>query len=112
MRVAEVIAIVAGALAVPALEDGFHAQLQLIERVLREHRVRVTLDQRLKPIGSLLPTLSRDARVRLNALFATNLRDDLLERLAGDIQHNLAEHLDQAAVQVPREAHIAELLTH
>ncbi len=112
VRVAVVIAVVHRTLAVPALEHGLDAQLKLLVGIHRERLPGVTLRQVHETLGATLPALGGHFGVGLGTHARALFLDDLLEFLARNIQHHLAEHLNQAAVQVPGEAHIVELLAH
>ncbi len=70
------------------------------------------LNQFLEAAGTFLPARCRHFGVRLDALFLADVVDNFFKRLRGRAQHDLTEHLDQAAVRVPREAHITELRAH
>ena len=50
------------------------------------------------------------AEVLLHALLRLHLVDELLEVLLADLHHDVGEHLDEAAVAVPRPARVLRLL--
>ena len=101
-----VVAVIERALAVPALEDGLGRQAELVDGVLREVEALVLLDDRLVLAGQCLEVLGGQIDVQLGADLLLHAVERMLERGVGDIQHDLAEALDEAAVGVPRKAGI------
>ena len=64
----------------------------------------------LEHADQLLQVVGVQVEVVLDALGLLGVVDGLLERLAVDVQHGLAEHLDQPPVGVPGEPLVAGLL--
>ena len=101
----------------PRAEDGADGAHQLIPRRGREVLADALLHQRLEAAHELLQVFDRELRV-LDVLvipLVLQLLDDHLERLVvlvGALLHaedDVAVHLDEAAVAVPREAGVAGL---
>ena len=92
------------AVAGPGVEDGADRQAQLLLRVLRELVARLVLVERLEAVDQLLERLDVELGVLLDAGVVLDVRDLLLERLAVDAAADVAEHLHEAPVGVPREA--------
>lgn len=97
------------AVAVPGVEDGVDGEVHLLARVLREGPAGLALDDALEHLDQFLEVGSVQVQVVDGALGVLGLVQGLLEQLAVDAQHGLAEHLDQAAVGVPGEALVAGL---
>ena len=99
-------AVVDGALAVPALEDGLGGQAQLLDRVLGEVEALVLLHDRLVLGGHFLEVLGAQLGVQLDAALLLHAAERVLERGVRDLEHDLAEAFDEAAVGVPCEARV------
>ena len=97
-------AVDAGALSVPGAEDGFDAHVHLGAGVLREVRAGLFLDDALEGVDEALQVLSGQLGVALHAAFGLEVVEGVGEEVAVDVEDGLAEHLDEAAVGVPREA--------
>lgn len=109
VRDALLAAVEPGAVAVPGVEDGVDGEVHLLARVLREVPAGLALDDALEHLDQLLQVRGVEVEVVGGALGVLGLVQCLLEQLAVDAQHGLAEHLDQAAVGVPGEALVAGL---
>ena len=99
-----------GALVHPGAEHRADGAPQLLPRIGRErlaellHRLRLVLhDQVLQVVGGHLG-------VELVALGFLVLLQDVLEILGIDVEHDVAVHLDEAAIAVIRETRIARKL--
>jgi len=89
-----------GAIVLPASEDGVAGLDQLIERALREVLAGFLADQLLVLDDDLLERLGLEFVVELDLLPLLDAVEDVLELLLGDIEDNVAEHLDEAAIGV------------
>lgn len=98
-----------GPVAVPGVEDGVDGEVHLVPRVLREVAAGLTQHDGLEGVDQYLEVGSVQVQVVGGALGGLGLVEGLLEQLALDAQHGLAEHLDEAAVGVPGEALVAGL---
>ena len=87
-----------GALAVPRVEDGADGLLELLARLGRE------LVELLEAARELAQRLDVELGVVLDAAVGLHALDLVLEALALDAAHDVAEHLHEAPVGVPREA--------
>ena len=94
---------------VPRREDRMDRLAKLLARVLRELRARLLLDDRLVRRHELLEIPGVEVEVACDPLAFLELVERLVEPLTADVLHRLAEHLDQAAVGVPREARVVRL---
>ncbi len=94
-----------GAVAVPGLEHRADRQVHLLAGVLRERPAGLLLDDVLEPLHQGPEILGVQVQVVLRALGVLGTVQGVVEVLAAHAQHGLAEHLDEAAVGVPREAH-------
>mmetsp|Transcript_37749 Transcript_37749/g.118185 ORF Transcript_37749/g.118185 Transcript_37749/m.118185 type:complete len:920 (-) Transcript_37749:644-3403(-) len=96
------------ALALPRVEDGGHGQAQLVERVIgKGHAVRdvdvlVLLAELLEVVGGKVG-VGRDAAVGAHG------EELLLEEAVLDAEHDVAEHVQEAAEGVVGEARIVRL---
>jgi hypothetical protein len=97
-------------LGVPRVEDGVDRHVHLLARVLREVLVGLLADDRLEPADDVLQVLGVQVEIEVRALLALHLVQGVLEELAVDVEHGLAEHLDQPAIGVPGEPLAAGLL--
>ena len=107
---------------VPGTEDGLDGELQLNHRVLRERddaiddelgilgRVDALGEDALERGDERLEVCGIEFGVFLDALGVLGGRDCLLELVAVDAHDDVAEHLDEAAIAVPREAGVVGLL--
>ncbi len=109
VRDALLAAVEPGPVAVPGVEDRVDGEVHLLARVLREGPAGLALDDALEHLDQLLQVRGVQVEVAGGALGVLGLVQGLLEQLAVDAQHGLAEHLDQAAVGVPGEALVAGL---
>ncbi len=102
-----VLAVVAGALAEPAREDGLDREIELLVRVVGKSRPVSALTIALNsPTRSCSAAASRS--VSCSAPCARLGRvERVVEALAADLHHDPPEHLDEAAVRVPAEALVA-----
>src|SRR3954447_1405258 len=92
-----------GPIAGPGVKDGADREPQLLLRVLRKVLVGVLAVERLEAVDELLERVRVELGVLLDPAVALDLLDRLLERLAVDASGDVAEHLDEAPVGVPRE---------
>jgi hypothetical protein len=99
----------------PGAEHGAGGAAQLIPRIVREHLAGALLDQRLEALDELLLVGGGELRV-LDVgvvVLVLELVNDGLERLVIfafallHAEHDVAVHLDEAAVAVPRETLVA-----
>ena len=95
---------------VPRAEHGEHREVHLLPRVLRELAARVHAHDGLEAVHDPAQVARVEVEIVLGALGLLRLIDRVLEGLAVDAEHGLAEHLDQAAVGVPGEPLAARLL--
>ena len=95
---------------VPRAEHREHREVHLLPRVLREFAARVLAHDGLEAVHDAAQVARVEVEVVAGALGLLRLVDRVLERLALDPEHGLAEHLDQAAVGVPGEPLAARLL--
>ena len=95
---------------VPAAEDGLDGLDELLLRVVREVLAERVAVLGLELAGERLEVLRRQLHVELHALLLLHLVDELLEVLLADLHHDVGEHLDEAAVAVPRPARVLRLL--
>ncbi len=98
-----------GAVGVPRVEDRVYGQVHLLTRVLREVPPGVPGDDLLELLDQLLQVGRVQVHVDRDALGLLRGLQRLLEEVAVDPEHGLAEHLDEAAVGVPGEALVAGL---
>ena len=99
-----------GPVGVPGVEDRLDRHVHLLARILREVPAGLVLDDRLEGLHQACrssASRSRSFFVPL-ACLAASMADS--NSCALDVQHGLAEHLDQAPVGVPREPLAAGLL--
>lgn len=98
-----------GPVGVPRVEDGLYGQVHLLARVLREVASGVARDDLLELLDQLLQVGRVEIHVDGDALGLLRGLQRLLEEVAVDAEDGLAEHLDEAAVRVPRELLVAGL---
>ena len=92
---------------VPGVEDGAHRARELLARVLRERRPRLVLVDPLEGADELAQVVGVELDVLLHSALGLQVAERLLEAVRVDARHDLAVHLDQAAVRVVREARVA-----
>ncbi len=98
-----------GTVGVPRVEDGLDGEVELLAGVLRERAAGLLGDDLLEAGDQLLQVGGVEVGVDGDLLGGLGLVEGFLEELAVDVQHGLAEHLDEAAVRVPREALVTGL---
>ena len=96
----------AGALGVPGTEHGLDAHVHLGAGVLREVGAGLFLDDTLEGVDEALEVLGGQLGVALHAALGLEGVQGIGEQVAVDVEDGLAEHLDEAAVGVPREAFV------
>ncbi len=99
-----------GPLGVPRVEDRVDGEVHLLARVHREAPAGLLLHDRLETVDDVPEVLGVEVQVEVGALLLLDLVEGVLEKLAVDAEHRLAEHLDQPAVGVPGEPVVARLL--
>ena len=92
-----------GALVVPGAEHGVTGHLQLLHRVLRERLARLLGDELLVARHGLPHAVLAEVGVDLGAVRVLDRLELVLELLLRDLQHDVAEHLHEAAVAVVGE---------
>ena len=100
-------AIGVGARVHPAAEHRADRAPQLGVRILREGLAGNLLHHVLVAGDHAVPVLRRQVGIFADAAVELHMLDDLLEAVVVHIEHDGAEHLDEAAVAVPGEARIA-----
>ena len=95
---------------VPAAEHGLDGRDELFLRIVGEFLADRALVLGLELAGERLEVRRREFEVLLHALLRLHLVDELLEVLLADLHHDVGEHLDEAAVAVPRPARVLRLL--
>ena len=88
----------------PAAEHGLDRAAELGLRVLREGGAGVGLDGGLVLLDQRLEGLGRELGVGGHAEVGLGLLERVVERLAGDVEHDAAVHRQEAAVGVEGEA--------
>ena len=96
-----------GALGVPAVEHRADRAPELLDGVLRKRLAQFTLDDRLVFRDQPLPFLGAQLGVSVVTIVFLGDLERFLEQPVIDAQHDIAIHLDEAAVAVPGEARIA-----
>lgn len=99
-----------GAVGVPGVEDRVDGEVHLLARLLREVPPGLGLDDLLELRDQLLQVRRFEVRVDGDLLGLLRRLQRVLEELAVDAEDRLAEHLDETAVRVPREAVVTGLL--
>ena len=89
---------------VPALEYRLDRAPQLRRRVLGERRAALRLDDRLEFLDQCLQVVGGEIDVARRLAALLELAEHLFERLLAEIEHDVAVHLDEAAVGVVGEA--------
>ena len=99
--------VVARALAVPAAEHRFDRAPELLGGVLRELDAGLRQHDRLEPLDQPLQVFGRQLGIARDPAMLAELGERVLELLAVDVEHDLAEHLHEPAVGVVREPRVA-----
>ncbi|GAA3438115.1 hypothetical protein GCM10018954_077310 [Kutzneria kofuensis] len=94
----------------PGVEDRADRQVHLLTRLLRERPARVLLHDLLEHLDQLPQVVRVEVQVACDALGLLRLVDRVLEVLAVNVQHRLAEHLDEAAIGVECKPLVPRLL--
>ena len=102
-----VLAVVAGALAEPAGEDGLDRQVELVVGIGRERAAGVLTDDRLVRLGDLAQGRRVEIRVLGGPTGVLGRVEGMIEALAVHAHHDPPEHLDEPAIGVPAEALVA-----
>lgn len=98
-----------GAVGVPGVEDRLDGEVHLLAGVLRELAAGLLRDDLLEAGDQLLEVGGVEVGVDRDLLGGLGLVEGVLEELALHAEDGLAEHLDEAAVRVPREARVTGL---
>ena len=98
-----------GALSVPRTEHRFDCHVHLVARILREGLPRLALDDLFVGSHQGLPILRTQFRIRCNTAVFLELLEGVTEEVTINVEDGLAEHLDEAAVGIPRETLIGVL---
>ena len=98
--------VVLGTIVLPGAEHGVARHDELLVRVLGKVAFGVLLDDLLVFVDHFLQRLGVEVGVELGFLLLLLGVEDLVERGFRDVQHHVAEHLDQAAVGIGGEARI------
>ena len=88
----------------PRAEHRVAGHPELAPRIQRERFAALADDHRLEPVDHLAQGDLVELGVEVDAAVRLHPVELLLERLLGDLQHDVAEHLDEAAVAVEGEA--------
>src|ERR1017187_8751021 len=104
VRDLELLPVVLRARAEPRAEDGFDGEAKLVVRLGREGLSGLLLDDGLELVDQPGEGLRVELGVRLRAPRVLALLERRVELLGGDIEDDPAEHRDEPAVRVPREA--------
>ena len=99
-----------GAVVVPAPEDGVARLHELLERVLRKVLAGLFADELLVLGDDVLQRFGLEFVIELDLFAQLDRVEDVLELLLGNVEHDVAEHLDQAAIGVICETGIAAAL--
>ncbi len=97
-------AVVAGAPVVPRLEHRPDRRVELLAGILGEGLAPVLPVDVLEDLDQVAQVVGREVDVLLHPAPALHRRQRLLEVLLRDLGHDVAEHLDEAAVGVVGEA--------
>ncbi len=101
------LAVAERALVVPRVEDGADRQLELLHRLVGERLAGLALHVRLELRDDVLERRSRQLPVLLHASGLLRLVEDAVELLAVELEHDVREHHDEAAIGVVGEALVA-----
>ena len=99
-----------GAIVEPGAEHGIARHHQLLVRVLRKLALGVLLHDLLVFGDDFLQRLGVEIGVELGLLLLLLAVEDFFERVLGNVEHDGAEHLNQAAIGVVGEARIVAAL--
>ena len=99
-----------GAIVLPGAEHGVARHHQLLVRVLRKVALGVLLHDLLVFGDDFLQRLGVEVGVELGLLLLLLAVEDFLEGVLGNLEHHVAEHLDEAAIGVIGEARIVAAL--
>ena len=102
-----VVAVVDGALAEPAGEDGLDGEVELLVRVAREVAAGVLADDRLELVGERPQVGGGQVGVLRGAVGVLGRVERVVEALALHVHDDPPEHLDEAPVRVPAEPLVA-----
>ncbi len=91
------VAVVDGALAVPGVEDGGDGGLELVDGLLRE-LLAMLPDDAAEGVDELAQRLGPELGVGRRAMLGLGGVQGMLEKVAVDAEHDLAEELDEAPV--------------
>ncbi len=91
----------------PGVEDGCNRQAQLFLGIGGDELAGFTEDDGLVAIDQALELLDVQIGITSDAGLLDGHRQGVVQALGGDAQHDLAEHLHEAAVGVPGEAFVA-----
>ena len=102
-----VVAVVDGALAEPAGEDGLDGEVELLVRIAREVAAGVLADDPLRLLDDLAQGGGVEVGVLLRAVALLGGVEGVVEALGLHVHDDPAEHLDEPAVGVPAEPLVA-----
>ena len=91
----------------PGIENRLHGQTQLIVRLLGERRARPLEDHVLVGLDELAELLGRNFGIRLEPETLFHGLQMLVEHLALEVEHHVAEHRDESAIAIPCESFVA-----
>ena len=95
-----------GARRVPALEDCFDRQSQLLQRVLGKVGFSVATIDCLVRLTEFDQSVRRDVRIQLNTVLLFDLGKSVFKMLVVDTHDHAAKHVDQAAIGIIGETGI------
>ena len=98
--------VVDGAPGAPALEDRLDGAPQLIGGIVGKGLARPGLNDGLELPGEGREIVGGEVDVALNTPPALRLLQHLRERLLAQLEHDVAVHLDEAAIRVVGEARV------
>ncbi len=101
------IAVIDGALAVPALEDRFGGQAQLVEGILGEFHFGMPVKNRFEFFHNTLEGFGRQLRVVFHLAPAAGLLQNIFEKVVLNFHDDAAEHLNQPAVGIENKPFVA-----
>ncbi len=104
------LAVVACAPAVPRLEHRFDRVAQLFLRIRRELDACLGSHDLLERLDEAGEIFGAQLGVDAECLGLDEVVQGLFEQIAGDVEHDLAEHLDEPSVRVVRETLVLRLL--
>ncbi len=96
-----------GAGVLPRTEHGADRAPELLARVLREGLAEMRLDERLVADDQRLPVVGGEVGVEDEAVVVLMGLEDFLEMMVLHAEHDVAVHLDEAAVGIVGEAGVA-----